>query len=229
MESIKNSLVDFFKDLKFYEEEHIYTVEDRRLPSVSSKIKKFGNPFKADLIAERKAKREGTNAEDLKQQWSNAAKDACDLGHKVHLFGELYPFNNRLQPSDGFEEAIVKFWSDLPDHISIVCTELRMYHKKKRYAGTADIILYDNINHEIIIADYKTNKDLFKNFAGQKLKGPFINLLDNPFNKYQIQLSLYQILLEQTGFKVGSRKIIWLRSDGTYQMYDTNNFTKLLC
>ena len=34
----------------------------------------------------------------------------------------------------------------------------------------------------------------------------FSNLLENSFNKYQIQLSYYQILLEQTGIEVSSRK-----------------------
>lgn len=58
--------------------------------------------------------------------------------------------------------------------------------------------------------------------------GVFNNLLDNPFNHYQLQLSFYQILFEQSGFKVSSRKLIWLLDDGTYKMYNMDDYTQQL-
>ena len=106
--------------------------------------------------------------------------------------------------------------------------ELRMYHKVFKFSGTADILLYDTINKCFIIADYKTNKDLFKNFAGQKMTKIFSHFLDTPFNHYQLQLSYYQILFEQIGYKVSRRIIIWLKEDGTYEMYDTEDLTSIL-
>ena len=59
--------------------------------------------------------------------------------------------------------------------------------------------------------------------------GPFSHLLDNPFNKYQLQLCYYQILLKQIeDIEVSSRKLVWLRPNGTYELYDTEDFTHLI-
>jgi hypothetical protein len=58
---------------------------------------------------------------------------------------------------------------------------------------------------------------------------PFELLLDNPFNKYQLQLSFYQILLEQIEcIKVSNRKIVWLVGDGEYRLYDVQDYTPIL-
>ena len=82
-----------------------------------------------------------------------------------------------------------------------------MYHKEYLFGGTLDLLLYDTIQEGYIIGDYKTNKDLFKNYRGQTLKDEFSFLLQNSFNIYQLQLSLYQILLEQlSDIKVIKRK-----------------------
>ena len=128
----------------------------------------------------------------------------------------------------GQERAVIKFWNDLPEHVVPLILELQMYHKQYMYAGTADVPLYNKKTKTVIIADYKTNKDLFKNFRGKKLLHPFTDLLDNPFNKYQIQLSYYQLLFEQVGLNVSSRKIIWLKKDGEYEVFDTVDYTEKL-
>ena len=230
MEDLKVKLLDFFGDLDFNKEKHVYTLKSngKYLPSVSKKIKKFYPPFNADEIAKKKGEREGIDPEQLKKEWKEKADKACDNGHTVHDFGELYAFDRSLKPSSKQEEAVVKFWNDLPDHIVPVVMELRMYHKKFLFAGTADILLYDMIEGCFIICDYKTNEDLFKNFAGQKLLGPFRKLLDNPYNKYQIQLNYYELMLEQFGIKSCSKRIIWLLPDGDYKMYKMNDFKEIL-
>lgn len=227
---LKDRLEEFFRDLNFNEEKHLYTLKSTGeiLPSTSRKIKSFCIPFDAKAISEKKAKKEGVSAESLRKEWKKKADDACNHGHKVHTFGELYPFNRSLKPSNKKEEAIVKFWDDLPDHIIPVVCELRMYHKKYRYAGTLDVLLYNKLTGLFIICDYKTNKDLFKNFKLKKLIGKFKNFLDNPFNKYQIQQNYYKIMLEQFGIPVEEMKIIWLKEDGNYEMYDCQDFSEEL-
>ena len=116
----------------------------------------------------------------------------------------------------------------MPEHILPVTAELRMYHFKHLFAGTADVLLFDTKNQTYIIADYKTNKDLNKNFRNKTMLAPFNNLLDSPLNHYQIQLSYYQILLEQIGVKVSRRIIVWLDLEGNYQMIDTEDLTDKL-
>ena len=158
---------------------------------------------------------------EILQEWEDKKNKSCDIGNKAHLFGENYKKGN--VPEDNYQKAIVAFWNDLPDHIIPFLFELRMYSKEEGIAGTSDIILYNTKTKKFIIADYKTNEDLFKNHKGKKLLKPFNNLLDSPFGKYTIQLSLYQYLFEKLGkeFLVEARKIIWLKSDGTYELHNT--------
>lgn len=228
MENVITDIKKYFKDLVFNEEKHLYTIDEKLLPSVSELIKKFTIEFDEQAVSLDISNRTGIPQKKILAEWEAIRIEACDEGHRIHLFGELYPFNRTMTPSCKQEEAIVKFWNSLPEHIIPVFVELRMFHKELNFAGTSDILLYDTIKKTFIIADYKTNKDLFKNFKKKTLKYPFNNLLDSPFNKYQIQLSLYQILFEQTGYKVSSRKIIWLLKTGDFLLYDTEDLTKPL-
>ena len=222
-------ILKFFNKLEFDEGKHLYTVNGNKInSSVSKIIKNFVKPFDTDNISKGVARKRGVSQETILKEWNTISKEACDKGTRVHLFGELYPFDRTLKPSDKYEEAIVKFWGSLPKHIVPVVMELRMYHKDYLFAGTGDILLYNKITGHYIIGDYKTNKDLFKNFKGQKMLTLFDDLLDMPLNHYQLQLSFYQILFEQIGLKVESRKIIWLKPDGNFEMYDTENYTGIL-
>lgn len=225
----KDKILRFFDKLEFDEGKHLYTVNGNKInSSVSKIIKNFVKPFDSIGISKGVAEKRGVSQAQVLREWKQAGKEACDKGTRVHLFGELYPFDRTLKPSDKYEEAIVKFWNDLPPFIVPVVMELRMYHKDYMFAGTGDILLYNKNTGKYIIGDYKTNKDLFKNFKGQKMLGVFDDLLDMPLNHYQLQLSFYQILFEQIGLNVESRKIIWLKPDGNYQMYDTQDYTAVL-
>lgn len=229
MENIKKSIIDFYSGLTFDEEAHRYFVKGVPIEkSVSAKLKDFSLPFNRDFLSKRVAYSRGITQEEVLAEWKLAADTAIQTGNQAHLFGELYAFNRDLRPQSQFEVAIMKFWNDLPPYIVPVITELQMYHREQLYAGTADIILYNMQTEKFIIGDYKTNKDLFKNHKNQKLTGRFSNFLDNPFNKYQLQLSYYQILLEQTGVQVSNRKLIWLLPDGNYNMYECQDLTQYL-
>ena len=229
MEKLKIQILNYFKGLEFKEDTHKYSFDSKPIKiSVSGLIKNFYEEFDSYTVSLRIAERDGLNQKDILKDWENTGKVASKRGNKAHTFGENYPFNKTLKPSDKLEEAIVKFWNDLPEYIVPVIMELKMFHKEFMFAGTADILLYNTITKTFIIGDYKTNKDLFKNFQNKKMLGVFNNLLDNPFNHYQLQLSFYQILFEQSGFKVSLRKLIWLLDDGTYKMYNMDDYTQQL-
>lgn len=229
MENIKTEILDFYSGLTFDETAHKYFVKGVPINrSVSALIKDYCLPFDSYSSSKRVAYKRGVSQEEILAEWKRISDEAIKRGKEAHLFGELYAFNRELRPQSSYEVAIMKFWNDLPDFIVPVTTELQMYHKEKLYAGTADIILYNLKTNRFIIGDYKTNKDLFKNFGGQTLTGRFNQLLDNSYNKYQLQLSYYQILLEQTGAAVSGRKLIWLLPDSTYRLYDCEDLTQYL-
>lgn len=220
-------LKEYFKELNFKEDDHTYEVRGISLTSVSNVIKRYTEKVDFDAIAGAIARREGVTKEVILARWAAKRDNACIQGKVVHAFGEDY--HELKVPSNGFEEAIVKFWDNLPPHYIPFLFEIKMFSETLGIAGTADIIIYNALTGKFIIADYKTNEDLFKNFKGKTLTGPFGDLLDSPFNKYQIQLSSYQLLFEQSGYDVESRFIIWLRANGTYQVYKTEDLsTRLL-
>ncbi len=229
MKSTVAKLDKCFKRLTFNEELHKYYVDGEPLKySVSGLIKKFYEPFDEDKMAPFSARKADVTAEEIKRQWKEKRDEACDRGTKVHLFGEEYVWDRTLIPELPQEKAAVKFWDSLPDHIVPVKMEQTMYHKKYLFGGTADILLYDKIKCGYIIADYKTNGDLFKNYKEKKLLWKFDNLLDCPLSHYVLQLSYYQILFEQAGLNILSRKVVWLQLDGTFKTYSTDDVTKLL-
>jgi len=230
MEKKVKIVKDYFKDLKFFEKEHYYTVKNNKLTySVSNIVDKFVEPFDTYNISKNVAKKRGIKQEEVVKEWQDINLLSIKEGNQAHLFGEKYCLNNNLKPKTGLDKAIIKFWKEIPGYIKLVLPEQIMYHKKYLFAGTTDILLYDTCKEKYIIADYKTNKDIFKNFKNKKMLGEFSKLLDNPLNHYQIQLSLYQILFEQV-FKesVYKRLIIWLKRDGTYELYETCDFKEKL-
>jgi ATP-dependent exoDNAse (exonuclease V) beta subunit len=218
-----------FNDLTFEEKKHRYFVKDKPIKtSVSGLISEFYEHFDAQAVAPYSAKKLGITTEEVLKQWADINQESRDRGHRVHAFGELYQFNRSLKPSCPQEEALVSFWQSVPEHIIPVAAELRMYHFKYLFAGTADIILFDTKTQSYIIADYKTNKDLFKNYKNKTMLAPFEALLDCPLNHYVVQLSYYQILLEQIGVRVSKRIIIWLGLDGKFTTIQTDDVTSII-
>lgn len=241
MDKVRKIINEFFGELSFKEDTHSYHLPKSKLStSVSGKIEDFYTPFDAVEVSTRIAPYKKTTPEKLQSDWKQIGDDACDLGHKAHSFGELYPFNRKLKPKTLRDEAIVKFWKELPAHIIPVQMEVRMYHKKFLFGGTMDILCYDIKEKHFLIFDYKTNKDLFKNYKGKLMTGIFSHLLDNPFNHYQIQLSYYKILFEQLGydFKVGGLFLVHLYEQinmftalpesGEYEVLKVQDFSKEL-
>ena len=234
----KQVMLPFIK-LDFNEEKHIYFLDGKPLKkSVSGVIKNFYAPYPAEQEAERLAtssnkggivnKYTGMSKQQILELWKEINLESTTRGSRVHLFGENYPINRTLKPSCPQEEAVKKFWDGLPEHIIPVALELRMYHFTKLFGGTADIILFDTRTQSYIIADYKTNADLFKNYNDKRMLAPFQDMLDCPFSHYEIQLNLYQIMLEQIGVQVSRKIIVYLTMQGEFVMYDVRDLKEKL-
>jgi len=217
-------IVDFFKEIKFDEASHSYTLKGKNLKPVSYVLKDFQEPFDEQKMAYLVAKKKGISVKEVLNDWHKKRDDSCALGTKAHLFAENYIKTREGKPSNGYEEAMKTYLDKVPYYVVPLCTELQMYSEKWGIAGTADLMFYDTKRDNIILRDYKTNLDLFKNYKGKRLLAPFDDLEDSPFNKYQLQLSLYQILFEQTGFKIDNRALVWVKPDGSYKIYQTNDY-----
>ena len=249
-----------YQGLVFVNEGHRYYYNGKQLESVSNITHLFTPKF--DAVAKSQemyekyyndptSKYYQMTQQQILEQWTVIKDTACDNGTNVHEFGEscfyfmtyqddkiLPNFKDRLN-GDEFnsinekEDAVVKFWNDLPQCFVPIASENQVCREDLGYSGTFDLLFYydaelDNKTPDksgFVIFDYKTNKDLYKNFRGERMLYPFNELLNCSFNVYQLQLSLYQLALEPIGFKVIGRRIIWLKDDSSYEKINTNLYT----
>jgi hypothetical protein len=227
VENIKSKILSSFNTLGFEESTHTYIINNVNPESVSNCVKQFYEQFDARGNADRMAMGDKVKADALIAKWDKIRNDSCDLGHRVHAFGEKYFYDKTLQPLDGYELGIIKWWKSLPSWVIPVLAETKVYWKNI-FAGTFDVTLWDLKSNGLIIADYKTNADLFKNFKNKKMLPPFQFLLDTPFNHYVIQQSYYQIPLEDIGIPVIDRWLVHLKQDGTFVKHNLIDYTKHL-
>ncbi len=224
---------EYFAGLRFEPTKHEYFVEDKKVPkSVSGLVKGFVVPTDFDKIAANIDRRDNLPPGTTKAIWAEKNRIACEGGTDTHDYGESkYKDQNQIADTKK-KQAIDRFWQKLntehPGRYFIVAVETRMYHKKYFFSGTNDVTLYDRLTNTYIIVDYKTNEDLFKNFNGNTLADPFSQILDCPYNHYQIQLSFYEILMIQLGLTVSERWIVWLLPDGEPELYKAHDFSGIL-
>ena len=82
-----------------------------------------------------------------------------------------------------------------------------------------------------LIVTHNTNKTLINDFARKNhrmMLPPFQDLPDEPLSHYTLQLSCYQMGIQQLGLPVSHRIIIWLKDDGTYELINVPDVTDRL-
>lgn len=224
----------YFKELTFSGNTHTYYINNNKVDrSVSGKIKRYVEVVDWDAKAKAKDIRLGMPIGTHKAMWKAKADLACANGSAAHDYGENFHTDPTLEADTPKKKAILAYWQDLekgyPGRYVLMGQEIRMYHKLYLWAGTCDFVLFDRLTRTFIIGDYKTNEDLFKNFREKTMLSPFDFLLDCAYNHYQLQLSYYQILLEQIkDIVVSDRQIIYLLPTGKYKIYNTFDYSKIL-
>lgn len=233
---IRKNLYAAFEGMEFDEVKHQYTLDGEVLPSVSSLISNFYESFDSEAESVKYAEKYGFDVEDVRAAWFGENQISVEKGHSVHQFAEDYAnwryFGADWKPLPHSKQClgVIQFYNDLPEHIVPVVMELRMFNRKYKFAGTSDILLYNEKTGELLVADIKTNKELRSSFSQSPMK--FIDqkhgLVQDNFGKYSLQLGgFYRILLEEAGFKVSHHCIIWLQQEGKqlYQKLWTKNLT----
>jgi len=250
---IRQDIKSAYSDkLKFIEESHQYFLDGVEYICVSNVVERWSSTDEEAMLegCAKKAqiypdyKYYGMSKDEIKTLWDSISKKACDFGTECHAFGESmfyymigeddkilpeckHKFNeNGPQPSCPHEEAIVKFWNDIPENIVPVLAETRVFNTNTfPYAGTFDILFYyyceeDKNKSGLMIFDYKTNVSLEGDYArskGQMMCYPFNDLYEENLSHYYLQLGLYQYPIEQLGYHVIGRRLIWLKPDGNYE------------
>lgn len=228
------------------------------LECVSNMAGRFVPEDDWDAIAERYAKKHNTTKELVQREWKIKNITSTTRGTAVHLAGENYNYfyRDRLDlidpiikpqiqdgwfiPLEGKQEAAQQFNEDVfnTPNVYPVMPETQVYTKEfkkgNNYAGTFDILLAYRMptgDFKLAIWDYKTNEALEKPFshsARKMLLPPFDDLYDEPLSHYILQLNLYQIALENIGFEIIDRRIVWLHSNGSYDKIPLPDVTQRL-
>lgn len=211
-----------YPGLEFTELTHTYKYNGAVKSSVSNYLKQFIHPFDVIKESNRVALRDNLNPDELRRDWKMDNFFGITKGNKIHFFAEEITDIKKgikLIPKDEWQAGVIQFWIDLPKHYIIVYSELRMYSWYLDICGTCDILLYNTITGKFVLADYKTNKSLFTSFKSLKLF-PY-NIPDSNYNKYRVQLSLYEIMLNEIGIELEDRWLIWTKrtNNSLYQTY----------
>ena len=154
---------------------------------------------------------------------------------------KYYKENNWMIPTGPKEDAILKFHREMSQYDFPVLAETKVYNNfnpnvapmRTSYCGTFDILYYRYFPNDpgasgFVIKDYKTNRELTNDYNrshGKNCLAPFADLPDESLSMYILQLSCYQIPLEDLGLKVIDREIIWLKDDGNYELIHLPDFT----
>lgn len=145
--------------------------------------------------------------------------------------GYLIPYGNKQLAIAKYYEnlfAVDGLYPIMPEAKIYIDSENNPYGIKKDISGTFDALFgyFDKKgNLKLSIRDWKTNKTLESDYNREynnTLLEPFdtVEFINEPKSIYTIQLSLYQLGIQQLGYEVSDRKLLWLTDDGEYQKID---------
>lgn len=158
-----------------------------------------------------------------------------------------------MQYEDGFlipygekQMAVAKYYEDLNkvDNMWAVMPETKVYIESGNnpfgmnlnVSGTFDALFAFRDSKgklKLSVRDWKTNASLLNSYnmsMGNTLLYPFDSgeFINQPKSMYTIQLSLYQLGLQQLGYEIGDRKLLWLTDSGEYFKIDVQDVTNIL-
>lgn len=182
----------------FDKESHTYTKNGKQYQGVSSWLAQFKQPFNADFIAPKVAKREGVETQEILDKWQLKGSLAINYGNAIHeaieywvRFGEIVDNPHQAKAV----KELAKKYNREELHSEIV-----VFDDNLKLTGTIDLIKAHG-NKVIDIIDIKTNATL-DNEAYNNFKAPLEHLPQNKLNEYRLQQSAYKFLAEQMGITV---------------------------
>ena len=232
--------LNVFQNYKFYDEGHFYTCNNKRIgTSMTGLIHQYSNPFKAEEMASMTAlknkkenKKNGTNLPettlDVLETWRIENKFSTVKGSECHLFaqeiwkGNLYEIDyskidedvdlQRLKNSfNKIKQQALNFYEDYKDILIPIADEFLVGSEVYDIGGSIDNLFYNILSGEIVMVDYKTNKEIkYKGFRDATMLVPLDHLQDCNYIHYCIQLNGYEKLFEdKTGLKIGEKIIVY--------------------
>ena len=202
-------IIDRHDKITFHEGPHIYTLanDDVKFTSVTTFIEQFHESFDGDAISTKISKGCEIKKAELLCQWAQSGPH----GTLIHRFLELFAEGIKCDYTIAYEypqfNKGVKMLAELKEQgWRTFKGEIIVWLKEEALCGTCDLLMINDAN-ELLIADWKTCKDIPENAYGKKFLDPISHLDCSKHNKYALQMSLYQNMIE----KVSDAKIVGRR------------------
>ncbi|MFT4282915.1 MAG: PD-(D/E)XK nuclease family protein [Candidatus Woesearchaeota archaeon] len=195
-------------DLVFNKKEHKYFVNEEEYISVTTLISKYF-VFDEKKAAEFVAAKNLVTPKDVLDDWEKIR----DKGSYIHNLADKYAKGENLEDSELDEiGGVIDFFEG--EEFDLVASEIIVFSKKHKVAGTVDLILTKN--NKLFIADYKTNKKpVLKDDYFDKALEPFDEFGNNKFHIYSMQLSMYSVILkEEYGVDIYDFFVVQIGSKG---------------
>lgn len=207
-----------FGDFTFYSSDHHYEYKGQRIGiSVTKFIEEYANEFDSQAVAERVAERDNKSVQEVLDEWKEKNERACEKGTMCHEYIQSIWEGNI---AFGYEsnEIIEKlynqadnFFIDYRTKLEHLADEFVIGSEEYDIASAIDHIFLNKLTGGLVLVDYKTNSDIYKNERYAKnMKVPLSHLKDTTLNHYFIQLSIYKYIVEKyTDLKVDEWFIVW--------------------
>lgn len=183
------------QDLEFVENTHQYSLKGMILPSVSEVIKPLSQKVYGDIS-------------------SSVLEQAAERGTNVHFYIEQYlkadwkPTLN--EETEGYFNAFLEALKEpiFKNYKGNFESELRIYSPSLLYAGTLDMMIFDDTGKNATIIDFKTT------------------VAEHP-KLWSVQLTGYKRMVEEAGIKVKDMYVLKIGKDGKYKIIPLKDETGL--
>ena len=217
LEEVKQKLKVFDK-YKFFENGHYYTYKDKQVGiSVTKYISQFENEFDSNTLSQKVADKDGISQFEVLNEWKRKGEYSCLKGTAIHEWLqdnyanreykfdlsqlEEYPEYYKIEDIEHLKQMAIDFINDYKNRYILIGDEILCGIPDFDIASAIDLLFYDTVNNEVVLADIKTNTDLkgWKSTPSyvKKMLQPLENIKDITFEHYKIQLSIYRYFLEE--------------------------------
>ena len=217
LEEVKQKLKVFDK-YKFFENGHYYTYKDKQVGiSVTKYISQFENEFDSDTLSQKVADKNGISQFEVLNEWKRKGEYSCLKGTAIHEWLqdnyasreykfdlsqlEEYPEYYKIEDIEHLKQMAIDFINDYKNRYILIGDEILCGIPDFDIASAIDLLFYDMVNNEVVLADIKTNTDLkgWKSTPSyvKKMLQPLEDIKDITFEHYKIQLSIYRYFLEE--------------------------------
>lgn len=217
LKEVKQKLKVFDK-YKFFENGHYYTYKDKRVGiSVTKYISQFENEFDSNTLSQKVADKDGISQFEVLNEWKRKGEYSCLKGTAIHEWLqdnyanreykfnlsqlEEYPEYYKVEDVEHLKQMAIDFINDYKNRYILIGDEILCGIPDFDIASAIDLLFYDTVNNEVVLADIKTNTDLkgWKNTPSyvKKMLQPLEDIKDITFEHYKIQLSIYRYFLEE--------------------------------